>query len=226
MEVAGAASARRFVVDTSSSKVDFIMKAPIENIHGIATKSMHGELTVDPNDLSATQGQIKIDLDRLEVFQSKLDEETGVFTEETRSEKQNKDMKAWFEISDDVPAGVRERNRWITFTVEKVAVQSGNDLAQLQGAERKVKGRISGNFTLHGHSAMITTDVNLSFRFEGDELRSIRVSSNHPVQVDLARYDVRPRSAFEKLAAKTLGALGQKVAESAPVTFSFTLTPG
>jgi polyisoprenoid-binding protein YceI len=223
---AGAAAARRFVVDTSSSKVDFLMKAPIENIHGVGAKSIHGELMVDSNDLSATRGQIKIDLDQLEVFQSKLDEETGAFTEETKSEKQNNDMRAWFEISDDVPAGIRERNRWITFDIEDVLVQSGNDLAQLQGVERKIKARISGNFTLHGHSEAITADVNLSFRFDGDELESIRVSSAHPVQVNLARYDVRPRSAFEKLAAKTLGALGQKVAESAPVAFSFALTPG
>jgi len=222
---ANADAGRPFVVDTSSSRVAFLMKAPIENIHGVATRAVHGELTVDPHDLSATRGEIRIDLDRLEVFQSKLDEESGAFAPETKSEKQNEDMKAWFEISDDAPAQVRERNRWVVFEVQQVSAPSENDLGSSQSAERKARVRISGSLSLHGHQSTITSDVDLSFGFVGDELKSVRVSSVSPVPVSLEHYDVRPRSAFEKLAAKTLGALGQKVAESAPVTFSFTLTP-
>jgi hypothetical protein len=201
------------------------MKAPIENIHGVATKAIHGELMVDPNELSATRGQIRIDLDRLELFQSKLDEKTGAFSSENKSEKQNEDMKAWFEISEDTPAQVRERNRWATFDLQNVTVPSGSDLATLQGAERNVRAHITGSFTLHGHQAPVSADVSLSFGFVGEELKSIRVSSISPVRVGLEQYDIRPRSAFEKLAAKTLGALGQKVADTAPVTFSFNVTP-
>ena len=222
---ADTSSASDFVVSTGRSHVDFVMKAPVEHIHGVAKRSVHGGLRIDPTDISKTSGQIRIDLDKLELFQAVLDEDTGKFTEETKNAKQNAHMKTWFQISKDAPAKMREANRWITLKVNKISKPSANDVTQLQGDARKIKATVEGNFTLHGRTEPKKAAVQATFNYKGDALQSVSIRSVRPVSVSLTQHDIQPRSAFDKLAQKTLAALGQKVADTAPVTFRFTLLP-
>ena len=73
-------SSRTFAIDSARTKVEFLMEAPLENIHGVADRSMEGDLYVDLDDLVASRGLIKIDLSTLEIFQrtrESADDELG-----------------------------------------------------------------------------------------------------------------------------------------------------
>ena len=220
-----ASPAIQLKVNTKTSRVDFLMTAPVENIHGIAKGATHGTLAIDPSNIGHTHGEIRIDLDKLVLLQATVDEETGAFKKEIKNAKQNEHMKTWFQISSDAPKAMREKNRWIKFNIKSITSPSVNDVTSVEGDVRKVKAKVNGDFTLHGRTVKKTAYVEATFKYSGDELQSVSIRSLRPVLVNLKRHDIQPRSAFDKLAQKTLSALGQKVAEAAPVKLDFTLVP-
>mgnify|MGYP007009320873 CR=1 FL=1 len=61
-----------------------------------------------------------------------------------------------------------------------------------------------------------------TFLWEGDHPTSVTVKSREPLSIGLDEYDVRPRTGFGKLAAKTLETLSPKVAKAAAVSLEFT----
>ncbi len=211
-----------FDVDTGKSNVEFLMQAPVENIHGKAPASVKGQLFVDLEDITKSTGLLRIDLEKLVVYQAKRKKEKGDLSPEDKSDKQNEDMKTWFEISDDAPAAAREKNRWVEFKLDKVDQASQKDVLGMSGAERKITATVSGDFLLHGRKVKKTAEIEITFKFDGDKPKSITLKTTKPVEVGLEEHDVKPRKAFEVLAAKTLSDLGQKVAQQAPVTFEIT----
>lgn len=54
----------------------------------------------------------------------------------------------------------------------------------------------------------------------------MRIRTLEPIEVTLSEHEVRPRSAFGTLAQATLSTLGEKIAQSAPITFEVTATAG
>ncbi|MEZ4328120.1 MAG: hypothetical protein R3B40_23055 [Polyangiales bacterium] len=222
---AAPAASSAFQVNTDGSAVDFIMEAPLENIHGRAPSSVHGELDLDLAQLSASTALVRIDLFQLEVLQQKRESADEAFGEEVRNETQNEHVRTWFEISPDAPEDVREANRWAEFRVERVEGLSADSVAGMTGAERVVQATLHGQLRIHGHTVAKSARVELTFTYEGDRATGVRVRSLEPVSVGLEEYDVRPRSAFGTLAQRTLAALGEKVATAAPVTFDFRASP-
>ena len=220
-----AASAIDVTLDASTSAVDFVMTAPVEHIHGRAPESMEGALSLDLHDLTQSRGLVKTDLLKLEVLQSKIDEETHEFTEERRNERQNGHMRTWFQISDDAPAEEREANRWVEFRIDEVRDVDHADVTAMTGDDREVHLAVAGQLRVHGVTVPKTAELALVFHYSGDTFQSVDVRTLHPIDVNLAEHHIQPRSSFETLAQKTLGALGQKVADAAPITFSVTARP-
>jgi len=217
---------RTFSIDRASSNVDFLMEAPLENIHGVAPRSMEGDLYVELADITASRGLIKIDVDTMELFQRRREAEDGDFGEEVKDDTQNEHARTWFQISEDAPAGVREANRWAQFNVTSISDASATNVLEMEGAQRTITATIAGDFHLHGHTAQKSAEVELVFVFDGDEPRTMQVRTLSAVDVGLEEHDIRPRSAFGTLAQATLGTLGQKVAEAAPITFELTSNAG
>ncbi len=220
------ATLRTFSLDRSSSAVDFLMEAPLENIHGVVPHSMGGELFVDLADLSRSRGLIKIDIDPLELFQRKRESEDEALGEEVKSDTQNEHARTWFQISEDAPAEIREANRYAQFNVTRISDASAMNVLEMEGDERTVTLTAHGDFHLHGHTAQKSAQLELTFAFEGDEVRSMRVRTVSPITVSLAEHEIRPRSAFGTLAQATLSTLGEKIAEAAPITFEVTANAG
>lgn len=220
-----ATEAVEVTLDSATSNVDFVMTAPVEHIHGRAPRSMQGTLSLDLSDLAQSTGLVKIDLLELEVLQSKIDEDTNEFTEETRNDRQNEHMRTWFQISDDGPAEEREANRWVEFRIESVPEVNHADVTAMTGDERRVSVTVAGQLRVHGVTVEQTARLALVFRYDGDTFQSVEVSTAAPVPVNLAEHHIQPRSSFEQLAAKTLAAMGPKVADAAPVTFEVTARP-
>jgi len=220
-----AASAVSVTLDASTSAVDFVMTAPVEHIHGRAPESLQGTLSLDLHDLTQSSGLVKSDLLKLEVLQSKVDEETHEFTEETRNARQNEHMRTWFQISDDGPAEQREANRWVEFRIDEVRDVDHADVTAMTGDERRVHLTVAGQLRVHGVTVAKTAELALVFHYSGDTFQSVDVRTVGPIDVNLAEHHIQPRSSFETLAQKTLGAMGQKVADAAPITFSVTARP-
>ncbi len=218
-------ASQRFEVQQKSSQVDFLMAAPIERIHGKAPDSVSGQLFVDLSDITKSQGLIKVDLDKLVLFHAKRKTEHDDFGGESKNDHQNAHMRSWLQISDDAPKAMRQANRYVQFKLDKVGSASHKDVLAMKGAKRKVTVTVSGELLLHGRKVNKTAKLALTFDFNGDKPVGVHVETAEPVDVSLEAHDVKPRESFEKLAQKTLAALGQKVAPSAPVSFSFDAKP-
>jgi hypothetical protein len=211
-----------FQVDTPSSKVSFMMEAPIEKISGDAPGSLDGELFVDPADLSKSTGLVKVDLGKLTLFQEKREDDKAAFGERAKSDKQNEHAQNWLEIGSDAPDAQRKLNRLAEFSVTKLEGASVNDLGTLSGAERKVTAVVVGELRLHGRKNEKRSKVELTFKYDGDKPQAVSVRTLEPLPIGLEEYDVRPRDAFGKLAQKTLDSLGSKVAKTAPIQLEFS----
>lgn len=212
-------------VDAPSSQVKFSMEAPVEKISGEVLGAATGTLFVNLRDVTKTSGLVKVDLDQLVLYQEKRDDEKSAFSERTKNDLQNEHARTWLEISKDAPADVREANRFVEFSVKRIEAASASDVTTMTGAERKLTATIVGDFRLHGRKNEKRARVEVVFTFAGDKPESVKVRSLEPLAIGLEEYDVRPREAFGKLAAKTLSALGSKVAREARVELEFTAKP-
>jgi hypothetical protein len=216
------AEAKRVVVDPASSKVTFVMDAALEKIHGDAPKSASGELFVDLADLTKTTGLIKIDLMELVLYQQQREDEKSEYGERKKSDLQNEHMRTWLQISPDAPEADREKNRFVEFNIEKVDEVSASDVMKMTGDERTITATVSGELRLHGRSSKKKAKIEAAFRFKGDAFQDVRIKTLEPVPVGLEEHDVKPRETFGQLAKKTLGALGSKVANEAPIMIEVT----
>lgn len=201
------------------------MEAPVEKISGDAPAALSGELFVSADDLAKSNGLVKVDLDKLTLYQEKREDEKGAFSERKKNDLQNQHARTWLEISSDTPDDVRLANRFAEFRITRVEAPSVPSVQALSGPERKLKATVVGDFRLHGRKAEKKVKVELSFKYEGEKLAAVHVRTLEPLQIGLEEFDVRPREAFGKLAQKTLGALGSKVAQVAPIQIEFSARP-
>jgi polyisoprenoid-binding protein YceI len=119
--VASAASSGKYQVEESDeSRVQFVSDATLEKISGVG-HSMHGQIDVDPANLSATKGTIELDVKSIK---------TGV---DLRDEHLNSD--AWLD-SKKFPK--------IKFQIGKV--EGASSIASGQSVDVTVKGKL----TMHG----------------------------------------------------------------------------
>lgn len=222
----------KLVVASAGSSVKFLMDSPLEKIDGEAPDSVSGELFVDPANLEKSTALVKVDLDKLTLYQQKRAGESGAYGERKKSELQNEHARDWLQIDakeGEVTAAQAAQNRVVEFRIERLSDLSAMNVLSMQGAERTVIGTAHGDFRLHGRKAKKSAKVTLSFSFAGDKLKSVRVKSVEPVKVALAEFEVHPRDAAGKFVQSITeviaGKLKGKVASEAPVTFEFTAAP-
>jgi polyisoprenoid-binding protein YceI len=199
-------AAKAYEVSTADSQVTFLMDAELEKIFGRAPKSTSGTLNVDLMDITKTSGLVKIDLLELSIFQKKRGSGDEEFGEETKNDRQNSDMRTWLQIEGD---GEKEGNA---------------NLAAQKGKSRKLDISVSGTLRLHGRTTEHTFPAEADFTFEGERALGVVVKSKEALQVGLDKHDVRPRSAFNVLADKTLDALGSKVSKIAQISLEISAT--
>ena len=215
------ASIRKLNVVRSGSFVDFVMKAPLENIHGKAPSSVSGSISFRPNDITSLRGKVEVDLIKLSIYQQKRDSADGEFSKEVKNATQNEHMRTWFQISGDAPQSERKKNRVVTFEVTNVTAAK-KDVTALSGDTRTLNATVEGKFTLHQITKTKKVPMRFIFSMNSDgSVKSVKIKTSTPVRVSLPQHRIEPRSAFDKLAQKSLAALGQKVATVAPVTISF-----
>jgi len=65
---AASSGATALQVDPATSKVSFLMEAPIEKIYGEAPNSVQGEVFLDSEDVAKSTALVKVDLDKLTLY--------------------------------------------------------------------------------------------------------------------------------------------------------------
>lgn len=221
LTAAPAASPDAVTLKVAEGSIELLMEAPVEKIHGKAPASVSGSISVDPRDLTKTTGLLEVNLDKLELFQSKAD--GGTFGAETKSDLQNEHAKNWLEINPE--AKEREAHKIAQFAIRSVEKVSERDATRLSGATRKLDATVKGELRLHGRKSQKVAELEVELGFTGDKLTSARVRTKKPLLVGLAEHDVHPRDKVGALLQKGLDKLTDKVTSDAPVQVDIRLEP-
>ena len=218
-------------VDTPTSSVKFLMDSPLEKIDGDAPGSASGELALDLGDLSKSSGLVRIDLDKLSLYQQKRPDGSGEYQARTKNPLQNEHARDWLQLvphEGEVTPEQVAQNRTAEFRIEKVEPAASSVLA-LSGPERKVVATVSGTLRLHGRQAPESAKVELDFHFTGDHFDSVGVKTLEPFSVDLEKFEIHPRDGAGKLVKSITDALSStlkgKVKSEAPVLIELTARP-
>ncbi|HEV8549864.1 MAG TPA: hypothetical protein VGQ57_12565 [Polyangiaceae bacterium] len=228
---AATAQAVKLGVETPSSSVKFLMDSPLEKIDGDAPGSASGELSVELDDLSKSSGLVKVDLDKLTLYQQKRPDGKGEYEARVMNPLQNKHARDWLELvphEGEVTAEQAANNRVAELRIDKVE-PSTKSVTALSGAERKVTATISGTLRLHGRQLPKTAKVELTFRYAGDKLESLGIKTLEPFSIDLEQFEIHPRDGAGKLVksiTETIATtLKGKVKSEAPVVLELTAKP-
>jgi hypothetical protein len=223
-----AASATQFSVDSASSKVTFLMDSPLEKIDGDASGGLSGDLFVDLADISKSTALVKVDLQKLVLYQQKRSDDKGQYSERQKSDLQNTHARNWLQIvarEGDVTPEQAEANRWVEFKIDKLDNASITNIAGASGPERKLTATASGDFRLHGRKQSKSVKVELTIDYQGDKPQSIHVKTIEPLSIGLEEFEVNPRDNAGKFVKSLTEALSSnlkgKVAQQAPLMLDF-----
>ena len=224
-----APAAAQFSVDSASSKVTFLMDSPLEKIDGDASGSLSGDLFVDLADISKSTALVKVDLQKLVLYQQKRGDEKVGYGERAKSDLQNTHARNWLQIvprEGDVSAAQAEANRFAEFKLDKLDNATLTNVAGASGAERKLTATGSGDFRLHGRKQAKSVKLELTIYYTGDKASSIHVKTVEPLGIGLEEFEVNPRDDAGKFVKSLTEALSSnlkgKVAQQAPLVLDFT----
>jgi len=224
-----APSAKQFSVDSASSQVTFLMDSPLEKIDGDASGGLSGDLFVDLSDLSKSTALVKLDLQKLVLYQQKRGDEKAGYSERKKSDLQNEHARNWLQIvprEGDVTPEQAEANRWVEFKIDRLEAVSVPNVAAATGGERKLNATAVGEFRLHGRKQIKSTKLEIVVDYQGDLAKSIRVKTAEPLAIGLEEFDVNPRDDAGKFVKSVTDALSSnlkgKVAQQAPIVLAFT----
>ncbi|MEO6600347.1 MAG: hypothetical protein ABIQ16_10775 [Polyangiaceae bacterium] len=226
-----APAAAQFSVDSASSKVTFLMDSPLEKIDGDASGGLAGDLFVDLSDISKSTALVRVDLQKLVLYQQKRADQKAGYGGRAKSDLQNEHARNWLQIvarDGDVTAEQAEANRWAEFKIDKLDGATLSNVAGATGAERKLTATATGDFRLHGRKQAKTVKLELTIAYQGDRAQSIHVKTIEPLNIGLEEFEVNPRDNAGKFVKSLTEALSSnlkgKVAQQAPLELDFTAT--
>ena len=223
-----AASAEHFSVDAASSKVTFLMDSPLEKIDGDASGALSGDLFLDERELPKSTALVKVDLQKLVLYQQKRDEDKGVYSARTKSDLQNTHARNWLQIvprAGDVTPEQAELNRWAEFKVDNLDDVSLSNVQGASGPERKLTATASGELRLHNRKQAKRAKLEITVNYQGGKARSVHVKTLEPLAIGLEEFEVNPRDNAGKFVKSVTEALSSnlkgKVAQEAPLMLDF-----
>jgi hypothetical protein len=223
-----AASATPFSIDSASSKVTFLMDSPLEKIDGDASGGLSGELSVDLADISKSTALVKVDLQKLVLYQQKRGADKDAYGERSKSDLQNTHARNWLQIvarDGDVTPEQAEANRWVEFKIDKLDYASLSNVVGATGTARTLTATASGDFRLHGRKQSKSAKLEITVNYQGDKPQSIHVKTIEPLSIGLEEFEVNPRDDAGKFVKSLTDALSSnlkgKVAQQAPLMLDF-----
>jgi hypothetical protein len=224
---APASMAWKLKVDTKGhTEID--MPGPNEHIKAETTGSM-GSVDVDLMNIPATRGEIKVDLQSLNL---------KTFDDAAKNKSQTEHAQTWLEAAPKLKPDVVEANRYAVFAIRSVDNASVVDLTKTALApgkdgklEKKVTATVKGELLVHGHKKDKAVDVDITFVYPAgakpaDKPESMVIKTKSPLVITLDEHEIKPRDNVGSIAKEAFKLLGTKVADTASVTFEFSATPG
>jgi hypothetical protein len=183
---------------------------------------------VDLSDISKSTALVKVDLQKLVLYQQKRGDDKGEYSERQKSDLQNTHAHNWLQIvarEGDVTPEQAEANRWVEFKIDKLDNASLANIADGAGLARKLTATVSGDFRLHGRKQNKSAKVEITVNYQGDKPQSIQVKTIEPLSIGLEEFEVNPRDDAGKFAKSLTEALSSnlkgKVAQQAPLMLDF-----
>lgn len=204
-----AAPAAKRGLAVSSGKATFLIDAPLEKIKG-NTPDARGSINLDPADLSKTTGEISFKLTSLK---------TTTFGDQGKDGSQTEHALNWMEVGPDSKASDRAKFEWATFKVTSIEASPGKlSEAKEEGGARTVKGKVSGDFTLHGVTSKKTIPFTATIKGPPDAPTSVSLKTDAPLDVSLKEHDVKPRDKVGAFLAGSLEKIGKKIDDRVQVS--------
>lgn len=190
--------------------------APQVHIKAVTTGA-GGSLTINPRDLAATRGDVKVDLAS---FTSKT------FPDDRTNEALTESGRTWLEAV--VAEKIDENMRWAVFHI--AAIDEIDPSRDARGIPPVATGDIitravtltaRGDLLVHGRSSPQTVKLRAELAWPRDSDRdspsSIAIRTVEPIRVTLADHAIVPRDMFGKEAKASFHLLGTKVGPTADV---------
>jgi hypothetical protein len=184
---------------------------------------------VDLSDLTKSSALVKVDLQKLVLYQQKRGDEQAGYGERKKSDLQNEHARNWLQIvprEGDVTAEQAEANRWAEFKIDKLEAPSLSNVLAAAGPERKLTATATGDFRLHGRKQTKSAKLEIVVNYQGDKAQSIHVKTTEPLDIGLEEFEVNPRDSAGKFVKSLSEALSSnlkgKVAQRAPLVLDFT----
>lgn len=218
----------KFVVDPTTT-TSLLMDGPLEKIKA-RTDGAAGTLDVDLTDVTASRGEVRIDLTTLTM---------STFGSKSKDEQQTTHARTWLEVADGedgkLDPTLKEQNRYAVYAIRAIEGASATDVTKVAPTKdgtddvRTVTMTTKGELLVHGHKVARDADVELSLRYEPgaavDKPKALTVKTRKPFRVVIAEHDIKPRDGFGKIAKSAFHLLDTKVADHADVTLDLRGKP-
>lgn len=231
------ASITKFAID-AQSKTSMELDAPKLKIRAASTGGT-GSLDIDLANLSASRGEVKMDLTTLttstyDKTNTKPDENP-----EKMNAAQTIHARTWLEVGDGedgkLDEKTKEQHRYAVYAIRSIENPSAQDVTKVAAVKegeddvRTVTMTTKGELLIHGHKVDRDGDVEVKFHYPpgGDAKKPswIGIKTRKPFRVELAAHDVKPRDGFGKLAKGSYSLLGTKVADNADISLDLRAKP-
>jgi hypothetical protein len=181
------------------------------------TAAAAGAITLDPRDLAATRGEVKIDLVTLR---------SRTFGNAQSDDALATGARAWLEVA--VEDRIDEKMRWATFRIRSIEdldpSRDALSIPPLSGGgdvRRSVTLTARGDLLVHGRSASQTVKLRAELAWPPGAERgmpsAIAIQTIEPMEVALAEHAIVPRDAFGKETPEAAHLFGTKVGSVARV---------
>jgi polyisoprenoid-binding protein YceI len=190
-------------------KSTFLIDAPLEKIKGQA-EEIKGSISLDPADLSRTQGEVSFRVSTLK---------TTTFSDEDRNSSQTDHARNWMQVGAESKAEDKAKYEWATFTVTSVEMAPTKlQEAKEENGARIVKGKVSGDFTLHGVTSKKTLAFTAALQGPLERPTRLTLKTEAPFEVSLKEHDIKPRDNVGSFLHGALEKIGKKIDDRVQVS--------
>ena len=213
-----AAFAHQVVWEVSQLGVgQFLIDAPLEKTKGAASR-FRGELYLSPTDLTATRGEVDVDLDTIK---------TTTFDNPEKNIQQTEHSHNWLELGKNVDPKQYAEDRWARFVIRNVKDPSFNDitLAAQRGGSAVVELTAVGELWLNGITVNKSARLQVQFTGNTSAPTGATIKSLQPLTLSMKEHDIKPRDMTGEFLRGALEQIGQKIDDKVQISIELSISP-
>jgi polyisoprenoid-binding protein YceI len=190
-------------------KSTFLIDAPLEKIKGSA-EEVRGSISLELHEFSRTRGEVSFRLTSLK---------TATFGDADKDGAQTDHARNWMQVGEESRAEDRRKYEWATFTITSVEVSPSRlEDTREEGGARVLKGKVSGDFTLHGVTRTKTLAFTATLQGPPGQPNRLTLKTDAPFEVSLKEHDIKPRDGVGSFLNGALEKIGKKIDDRVQVS--------